>query len=120
MTPTVTVGSQTITANLAFQYMVNGQTLVPGGSAINANGTLVSLAPGASDVVVGSSTGSLGNVVVSGWVGVSYGGQPTTSVTASMTTGTETFTGGAAGMDQKTIWVFALAASIGMMVLGII
>jgi hypothetical protein len=52
----LTVGGQTITANPAGQLTIGGQTLVPGGPAITVSGTRLSLAPGATDIVVGTST----------------------------------------------------------------
>ena len=40
--------------------MVGGQTLVPGGAAITVSGTPISLAPGATRVVIGTSTVPIG------------------------------------------------------------
>jgi hypothetical protein len=54
--PFLTIGSSTLTPNAATQfYIAPGQTLTPGGTA-TVDGTLVSLAPSASFVVVGGST----------------------------------------------------------------
>jgi hypothetical protein len=54
--PVLTIGSSTLTPNAATQFFVApGQTLTPGGTA-TIDGTLVSLAPSASFVVVGGST----------------------------------------------------------------
>ena len=53
--PVITIGSQLITANAASQYIVGSQTLVPG-AAITVSGTIISLAPSASDLVVGGTT----------------------------------------------------------------
>ena len=53
---TLTIGGQTIVPNAAGQYIVGGQTLSPGGSAITVSGTRISLGVSASDLVVGSST----------------------------------------------------------------
>jgi hypothetical protein len=54
--PVLTIGSSTLTPNAATQFLVApGQTLTPGGTA-TIDGTLVSLAPSASFVVVGGST----------------------------------------------------------------
>jgi hypothetical protein len=54
--PVLTIGSSTLTPNAATQFLVApGQTLTPGGTAI-MDGTLISLAPSASFVVVGGST----------------------------------------------------------------
>ena len=54
--PAFTVGSDTITANSASQYVIDGQTLIPGGPAVTMSGTRISLAPSGSQVFVGSST----------------------------------------------------------------
>lgn len=64
--PTVTIGSETVTANAQGQYIVGGQTLTPGG-VITVSGTPVSLAPGASDVVLGTSTEGLGGAIMGGF-----------------------------------------------------
>jgi hypothetical protein len=54
--PVLTVGSSTLTPNAATQFFVApGQTLTPGGIA-TVDGTIVSLAPSASFVVIGGST----------------------------------------------------------------
>lgn len=54
--PVLTIGSSTLTANAATQFLVApGQTLTPGGTA-TVDGVIVSLAPSASFVVVGGST----------------------------------------------------------------
>ncbi len=54
--PAITIASQPITLNSASQYVVAGETLTPGGPAIDIQGTPVSLAPSASAVVVAGST----------------------------------------------------------------
>ncbi|KAK8182519.1 hypothetical protein BC567DRAFT_158268, partial [Phyllosticta citribraziliensis] len=54
--PIIIVGSNAYTANAATQYYLGpGQVLTPGG-AVNMGGTIVSLGPSASYVVVGGST----------------------------------------------------------------
>ena len=53
--PSITFGGSTITENSLSQFVVAGQTLSPG-SAVTVSGTVISLAPGASSVVVGGST----------------------------------------------------------------
>ena len=66
--PSMTFGGSAITENSKSQLVIAGQTLSPG-SAITVSGTIISLAPGASDVVVGGNTaflaiptGSAGNI----------------------------------------------------------
>lgn len=54
--PVLTIGPSTLTPNAATQFFIApGQTLTPGGVA-TVDGTIVSLAPSASFVVVGGST----------------------------------------------------------------
>ncbi|MCJ1224451.1 hypothetical protein MMC12_001096 [Toensbergia leucococca] len=57
--PVITIGGQLVTANSASNYVIGSQTLVPGAPAITLSGTLVSLAPSGSDVVIGGSTAVL-------------------------------------------------------------
>ena len=56
--PAITVGGSTIKPTNSDEYVVAGQTLKPG-SAITVSGTPISLASGALDVVIGSSTAHL-------------------------------------------------------------
>jgi hypothetical protein len=61
--PVLTIGSSTLTPNAATQFFIApGQTLVPGGTA-TIDGTLVSLAPSASFLVVAGSTQLLPNAL---------------------------------------------------------
>jgi hypothetical protein len=52
--PLLTVGSTTFTAISGTTYVIGGQTLTPGGT-ITVDGTTISLAPGATQLVYGSS-----------------------------------------------------------------
>lgn len=61
--PILTIGSHTYTANTAGHYVIDGQTLVPGGAAIIESGTLTSLAPSACCIVVGDSTETLSSTM---------------------------------------------------------
>lgn len=54
--PALTVGSQTYTADSKSEYTIAGQILTPGGPAVTVSGTRLSLAPGATQLVLGSST----------------------------------------------------------------
>lgn len=56
---TLTINGITVTPNLASNYVVETQTLKPGGPAITVSGTRISLASGAAAVVVGSKTSAL-------------------------------------------------------------
>ncbi|CAF9920003.1 MAG: hypothetical protein ALECFALPRED_001402 [Alectoria fallacina] len=64
--PAITIGSETITANSQTQYVIGSQTLTAGG-VVTVSGTEVSLAPGESDVVVGSSTEALAPYITAGF-----------------------------------------------------
>ena len=70
--PVMTFNGQTYTANAASQFVVNGQTLTPGGM-IMVSGTPISEAVGASDVVIGSSTEALGTAAVTSPVMTFFG-----------------------------------------------
>ena len=54
--PVITIGPSAVTAAPNGEYVVAGQTLSAGGSAITVSGTRISLGSDASDLVVGSST----------------------------------------------------------------
>ena len=56
--PVLTYGGSTYKANAATQFAVAGQTVAPGG-VIEDSGTPISIAPGASLAIIGSSTQSL-------------------------------------------------------------
>ena len=57
----VTIGTRIVTANSASEFILNGQTLIPGGSGIIVDGTTVSLALGTTEVVVAGRTESTGH-----------------------------------------------------------
>jgi len=54
---------QIFTANAASDFVIDGQTLTPGGM-ITVSGTPISEAPGATNVVIGTSTEALSTVAV--------------------------------------------------------
>lgn len=56
--PALTINAQTVTADSLSHYLLDSQTLTRGG-AITVSGTTISLAPNASDVVVGTRTEAL-------------------------------------------------------------
>ena len=88
----ITFGGQTYTADTASQFRIEGQTLTPGG-VVTVDGTQVSYAPEATDVVVGSSTEpvNLGTVIMGGF------GQPSQ-------TGSEPFTGASNSNIHQRMW----------------
>lgn len=56
MPPSPTLNGATATLNSAGQYVVEGQTLTPGGLAITLSGTRISWASDATALVIGLST----------------------------------------------------------------
>ena len=52
----ITVGGKAYTADASSKFMIEGQTLAPGSTAITLSGTPISLAAGASQAIVGGST----------------------------------------------------------------
>ncbi len=95
--PTLTIGSQTVTANAQGQYIIGGQTLTPGG-VITVSGTPISLAPGVSDVVLGTSTEGLGGAIIGGF-------GPTAEATPKATGSIEGFKGEAATARRSHLCV---------------
>lgn len=76
--PAITIGTQAITPNAQGQYIVNSQTLIPGGEivvggttasggTVAVGGTTVSLAAKPTQVVVGTSTEGLAPYIVGGF-----------------------------------------------------
>lgn len=59
LAPVLTLAGATATLNSAAEYVIDGQTLTPGENAITISGTRISLAPGATAVVIGSTTSAL-------------------------------------------------------------
>jgi hypothetical protein len=100
----ITVGGQIITANSVSQYIVSGQTLIPGGTPITIGGTPVSLGTSATNVVIGSSTSGLGTIIISGIGGTQTAGTPAFTAPA--------FTGAAHGMRYSKLGLVAVTAMI--------
>ena len=57
--PLITLGSTVLTADAASDYIIGGQTLIPGAHAITVSGNTYSLAPSATALVIGTSTEKL-------------------------------------------------------------
>lgn len=57
--PLLTIGGTTYSANSGSSYVINGQTLTPGGVVTLSGGTTLSLAPSASDLVIDGVTSSI-------------------------------------------------------------
>ena len=58
----LTISRQTVTINSLGQYFIDNETLTPGG-VITVSGSKISLAPNASDLMIGTSTDALGSSV---------------------------------------------------------
>ncbi len=117
----ITIGTQVITPNPQDQYIADGQTLTPGGEivvggttapggTVAVGGTTVSLAPSATEVVVGTSTEGLAPYIIGG-LGTGPNG----------TGGVVQFTGGAEGMRRRSMsmglaWV--VTGMVGIVVLN--
>ena len=54
--PVITFAGQTLTANSASEFLINGQTLAPATPAIVHNGQTVSIAPQGSEIVINGYT----------------------------------------------------------------
>jgi hypothetical protein len=81
---------QPITANPSSAFVIGRQTLVPGGSPITVSGTVISLGPGGTVVVIGGSTSTaLGSIIAS-----VFSGTTTSGTTASSTSVPVQYTGG--------------------------
>ncbi|KAF2749113.1 hypothetical protein M011DRAFT_325966 [Sporormia fimetaria CBS 119925] len=84
----ITVGTATITANPSSQYIIDGQTLGPGGPALTISGTTISLLPSATAVVIDGKTTSLTHL---------YGAVFTTVISPLLTLNDQVYTANRAG-----------------------
>ena len=104
--PTLTIGAQTVTANAQGQYIIDGQTLTPGG-VVTVSGTRISLGADETDVVIGTSTEGLGGYIIGGFGG--SGGNNSTGVLG--------FTGGAEKVrGSRMLWMEGALMAIAIMV----
>ncbi|CAD6594441.1 MAG: hypothetical protein ASARMPRED_009442 [Alectoria sarmentosa] len=95
--PPIVIGSQTFTANSASDFIIDGQTLIPGAPALTISNTPISLAPGVSEVVIGGSTEILRSGVT--LPPIVIGSQTFTANNAgAYVIGTQTLTPGASGI----------------------
>ncbi|KAH0354699.1 hypothetical protein KCU81_g1384, partial [Aureobasidium melanogenum] len=91
LSPKVTMDTGIVTQNTASEYMVAGQTLKEGGSAVEVEGTTYSLLPSASAVVVNGVTSALSVAATSPAISV-----VTNAVAPAITLGSSTVTPNAA------------------------
>ena len=92
-----------MTANILGPYDNNGQTLAPAG-AVTVSGTMISLAPGGSDVAVGAGTKALSANNTAGFV------------SGPNTTGVQSFEGSALG-GKDGLWSSSMVVLVGVAVL---
>ena len=111
----LTLGGSVFTANSVSGFVIGSQTLTAGG-VLTVSGTVVSLAPEGSAVVIGSSTEVLAGVSATASVdvgGIIYsafgGGSGTASVESAATTGSVSpgfATGASSPLDQTPVrWI---------------
>jgi hypothetical protein len=119
----LTIGTQTFTANSLSQFVIDGQTLVPGGPAITVSGTRISLEPGATAAVVGPSietdAGRLSASVIttdSSDAITSVSGAAFTQNGPPIATGTSTKTGGAGSRGTAELTVVAISMTLALAV----
>lgn len=62
--PSITVAGSTVFANSAGQYILGSQILIPGGQAITVSGTIYSLAPPGTAIVVDGNTSPIQSLQV--------------------------------------------------------
>ncbi|KAH0159403.1 hypothetical protein KCU67_g7129, partial [Aureobasidium melanogenum] len=91
LSPKITIGSGVVMQNTASEYVVAGQTLKAGGSAVEVEGTTYSLVPSASAVVIDGVTSALSVAVTSPVVSV-----VTNAVAPAITLGSSVVTPNAA------------------------
>lgn len=63
--PALTIGTQVVNPDSHSRYRIDGQTLVPG-HAITVSGTMITLAPSETELIVGTSTQALGGIIIGG------------------------------------------------------
>lgn len=64
MAPVLTVGRNAVTANQQGQFVVGSQTLRPGGPAITADGSTLSLGPGGTIAIINGVTQTIANAPI--------------------------------------------------------
>ena len=78
--PTLTIGSEILTADAASRYIFGSQTLVVGGPAITASGIVISLSAGASgpEPITRTEEPKLGSLIMNGFGAPTQAPQPST------------------------------------------
>ena len=86
--PLLTLGPSTYTASSNSEYIIGGQTLRPGASAIEVSGTPISLDPQGTVLVLGGSTTIAETLGLGGYVMSGFDGSPQSTTSASASSGT--------------------------------
>ena len=102
-TPVITLGSQPVTASLTSQYVLGGQTLVPGAAAVTISGTPISVPMDGNAVVVGGSTVAIPDTASPTLPVITLGNQVITANSASQfLVGDQTLVPGAPAITVAT------------------
>lgn len=126
-----------VTSPASEEVIIASQTLRPGGAAITVSGTVISLPPGASNILIGTKTEDLGAFITAtvtasvaniGGIVMTLGGyiiqtntpilqpDPQGTGTGNYSNGTLTFLGGATRtIRERNIWASALTLGVGML-----
>jgi len=113
--PALTIGSETLTRSIAGQYILDGKTLVPGAPAITVGGTVISLDPAGTAVVVdGTNTIILSSFDNNGYPTVITLGshRVTANQAGQFIIGSQTLApGGSAAMIDGTVYTLPLSGT---------
>lgn len=117
--PAFTLGNQAVTPDSESNYVIGSQTLMQGGQPISISGTQVSLAPSATQAVVGSSIIPLAGSSPSSPAPIVVNGQTITANSASQyIVGSQTLTPGAPAITVSGTPVSIPANSQSIMTIG--
>ena len=107
--PVLTFEGSTYTANAASRFVVAGQTVAPG-SVIDISGTRISVAPGATMAVIGSSTQSLVGSAIRPQPILTFAGSTYTAGTSSefLINGQTLTRGGTVNIDGTQLFNYLL------------
>lgn len=110
----ITIGFLLYTKNQASDYIIDGQTLSPG-SEITVAGTIISLGPQGTNVVIGTKTEEigLGTLTMNGW-----NGQPTSSAKTEDNVNGHTGNAMKRKTNEKVFWIITCATVINIIILN--
>jgi hypothetical protein len=106
-----------ITADSASNYIIAGQTLAPGGSAINVDGTTISLAAAGTQIVDGTKT-VVQSTGVGGIIWSVFGGAtPTGSAAGNGSSAAPTYVQASEVGTNRPFWALGVVGAMCCMVL---